>query len=481
MSNQKLAGIIAACTVAIIVAILLIHFEPWKPPLPPESHTLTTVVSPSGAGSVSPSGSEYASGVNVTLTATPANGFTFDCWGGAASGTSATITIAMDSDKSLTANFKSTTQMYTLTTSINPSAAGSVSPSGGEYESGDNITLTATPATACTFDHWSGASSSTASTVTITMDSDKSLTANFKTVPSVTIALDYFGIRNTGWMEQVGGDDKAKIQLVVLIRDERGPLATFAIPEAGVEGWYMDFFQVEALEDHGDPGVFTCTPIGHLTWSVSAWNVNKGPITKAQIDWISAWTGTDWSAIRNWVPDRELVGSCWYTWSASRGFGVGENYESDDGNLKVWLRVGSCETMPEPVPRPVLEPNVEIVGKLPTDVKARTQVYYHQESFTFTLTNHESFAFPIYWRLETDSNPGTKINFIICLTEDWVTVQGGSSTTVTYRYWFTTPGEYEWKYVAEYPKGTPIASWQGTLTVAPPPRDPSPPTCPKGR
>jgi hypothetical protein len=42
----------------------------------------------------------------VTLTATPASGYAFDYWDGAASGSSPTVTITMNSDKSTTAHFK---------------------------------------------------------------------------------------------------------------------------------------------------------------------------------------------------------------------------------------------------------------------------------------------------------------------------------------------------------------------------------------
>lgn len=129
---------------------------------------------------MSPSGGEYKSGLQITLTATPASGYTFDHWTGGASGTTPTVTITMDSDTSLTANFKPTTQTYTLTTSVSPSGAGSVSPSSGEYESGALVTVTATPASGYTFDYWSGSASGTTSTITITMNSHKSLTANFK-------------------------------------------------------------------------------------------------------------------------------------------------------------------------------------------------------------------------------------------------------------------------------------------------------------
>jgi len=147
-----------------------------------QTYTLATNISPSGAGSVSPSGGQYKSGTLVTLTATPASGYIFDHWNGSASGTSSTTTITMDSDKSITANF---TQTYTLTINISPSGAGHVSPSSGEYKSGTPVTLTANPASGYTFDHWSGSASGTTSTITIAMDSDKDITAYFEKEPPV--------------------------------------------------------------------------------------------------------------------------------------------------------------------------------------------------------------------------------------------------------------------------------------------------------
>ena len=191
MSKKKIAGIIVGCIIAIIVIVVIAT--------PTPTYTLSVSVSPSGAGSVSPSGGEYESGVQVTLTASPASGYTFDYWEGGASGTSPTVTITMDSDKNLTANFKATTQTYTLTTWVSPSGAGSISPSGGEYESGEQVTLTASPASGYTFDHWSGSASGTTSTITITMDSDKSLTAHFETAHEILFSDD-FSDESSGWV-----------------------------------------------------------------------------------------------------------------------------------------------------------------------------------------------------------------------------------------------------------------------------------------
>ena len=68
---------------------------------------LTTTVS--GQGSVSPSSGTYDESTLVSLTATPASGWLFEGWGGDASGTTNPLSITMDADKSITANFSEIT------------------------------------------------------------------------------------------------------------------------------------------------------------------------------------------------------------------------------------------------------------------------------------------------------------------------------------------------------------------------------------
>ena len=81
---------------------------PTPAPAPGQTYTLSTDRSPEGAGevSLSPENETYQSGAEVTLTAEPLNGYTFDRWGGDAAGSSETIPVAMDSNKSVTAYFK---------------------------------------------------------------------------------------------------------------------------------------------------------------------------------------------------------------------------------------------------------------------------------------------------------------------------------------------------------------------------------------
>jgi len=100
VSKKKLAGIIVGCIVAIIVIAAI------AAPTPTPKYTLNVGVNPPQSGSVSPSGGEYESGLQITLTAIPVSGYTFDYWDGAASGSSNTTTIIMNSNKTTTAHFK---------------------------------------------------------------------------------------------------------------------------------------------------------------------------------------------------------------------------------------------------------------------------------------------------------------------------------------------------------------------------------------
>ena len=77
------------------------------------------------------------------------------------------------------------TSLYTLSVSVNPSGGGIVSTPGGKYHPGTKVTLTATPNSGYDFEYWDGSITGSAPTVTITMSSDKSITAHFRDVNDV--------------------------------------------------------------------------------------------------------------------------------------------------------------------------------------------------------------------------------------------------------------------------------------------------------
>ncbi|MCB9250738.1 MAG: hypothetical protein H6613_20465 [Ignavibacteriales bacterium] len=156
-----------------------------------QTYTLSTTINPISGGSITgiTNGGVYTDGSTATITAVPATGYNFVNWSGASTSTNSTINISMNSDKSVTANFVKT---YTLTTSINPASGGSITgiTNGGVYTDGSTATITAVPATGYNFVNWSGASNSTNSTINISMNGDKSVTANFVKTYTLTTSIN---------------------------------------------------------------------------------------------------------------------------------------------------------------------------------------------------------------------------------------------------------------------------------------------------
>jgi pectate lyase len=142
------------------------------------AYILSTTASPTAGGTVTGAGT-YNAGSYVTVTATPATGYIFTGWSGAATGTSSSVTVTMDGNKSVTANFQAQVSTYILSTTASPTAGGTVT-GAGSYSSGATATLTANPATGYTFTGWSGDVSDASASVYVTMNANKSVTANFQ-------------------------------------------------------------------------------------------------------------------------------------------------------------------------------------------------------------------------------------------------------------------------------------------------------------
>jgi len=123
----------------------------------------------------------YSYGTVVDLTATPNSGYTFASWTGDATGSANTTSVTMNSNKNVTANFNAIA--YTLNvTAINGTVLKV--PSKTAYNSGEIVVLTATPAMGYTFTGWSGDASGSINPVSVTMNGNKNITANFTALPS---------------------------------------------------------------------------------------------------------------------------------------------------------------------------------------------------------------------------------------------------------------------------------------------------------
>jgi hypothetical protein len=131
----------------------------------------------------------YNNEVPVTLSAFPAEGYSFDRWTGCNSMSGSTCSVTMTSNRSVTAIFILNTQSYTLTVNRNGTGTGTVtsSPPGincgadcfSFYSQGTPVSLTATPESESIFEEWTGCDNVFSNTCQITMSSNRSVTSTF--------------------------------------------------------------------------------------------------------------------------------------------------------------------------------------------------------------------------------------------------------------------------------------------------------------
>ena len=133
-------------------------------------------------GSVNTSGGTYNQNSEVTITATPQPGYTFTGWSGNATGSSNPLTISMNGDKTITANFT----RITFGLDVGIIGEGTVekevisSSKTDEYNQGTVVRLNAVSNEPWLFIDWTGSSTATTNQIDLTIDSSKAVTATFE-------------------------------------------------------------------------------------------------------------------------------------------------------------------------------------------------------------------------------------------------------------------------------------------------------------
>jgi len=142
------------------------------------------VTAPNGSVVNNPNTATYNSGTSVQLTATPNSGYTFSSWSGDATGTTNPLTVNMNANKNITANFILTGSGFSLNvTAVNGSV--SKNPNQLSYISGTNVILTPTPNPGYVFSSWSGDATGSVNLLTVNMNANKNITANFTALAGV--------------------------------------------------------------------------------------------------------------------------------------------------------------------------------------------------------------------------------------------------------------------------------------------------------
>ena len=169
--------------------------------------------------------------------------------------------VLMDAPKTLVVSWIT---QYQLTAAANPSAGGSVSPpSGSWHNAGTVISCLATPSPGYTFASWSGNLTGTANPQNLTMDSPKSVTANF-------LFADFTGTPTAG-----------NVPLTVVFTDaSTGNITSWS--------WNFGSGASPATTNTQGPHSVTYSTVGLKTVSLTVTG-SSGSDTETKLDYINVW------------------------------------------------------------------------------------------------------------------------------------------------------------------------------------------------
>jgi len=101
--------------------------------------------------------------------------------------------------------------IHDLTISVDGQGTTNLALGTHKYDSGTQVTITASPASGWKFDHWGGDASGTSPTIVITMDSDKDVTAYFEEEISIGSNVQITYIFYDGVVYQTESDEYVEI------------------------------------------------------------------------------------------------------------------------------------------------------------------------------------------------------------------------------------------------------------------------------
>ena len=141
-------------------------------------------------GSVS-GGGTFASGTQVSLTATPNSGYSFSGW--STGSTANPLTVTLNTNTTITANFEVLINSYTLTV---VSTDGGSATGAGDYNEGTEVTLIATPQEGYRFTGWS--------------DGDTNIEKVINIISSLSLYAD-FGLKYISYDLELGHSQEEEI------------------------------------------------------------------------------------------------------------------------------------------------------------------------------------------------------------------------------------------------------------------------------
>ena len=183
----------------------------------PTIQKLIVDVKPINGGMVSQSYGEYQLNEEISLIASSNPEFEFNNWSGDFLSNNNPLSLVMDKDVYLTANFQKIEYDFKLFVTGLGSVSQSTVQSGGSkpYSSGTVLELNAIPETDWSFKEWKGDINSNTNPIQITIDSNKSVEAVFAQNISGKNAGTYLALGDSYTIgEGVNYDDRWPVQLL---------------------------------------------------------------------------------------------------------------------------------------------------------------------------------------------------------------------------------------------------------------------------
>jgi len=248
-----------------------------------QTYTLTTSTSPSGGGtiSLSPVGGVYASGTQVTLTASPASGYVFSGWTGSVTTSTNPLTVTVNSNMTLTANFTS----QVSSTSVNTGVVG-VGGAGGPYIPGVGLITSSTTAST------SLATGTTPASTTVATSSTSLLAALLDLVREVrSLSLQMFFTANADRNLTVNseGDDVWAFQVYLITNNILTPTGPVASKLTNPTGYFGNLTENALAEYQAQAGIAPAS--GFL-----------GPKTRAYLQSLAGSSGVSSSSVPSSEP-----------------------------------------------------------------------------------------------------------------------------------------------------------------------------------
>ena len=161
----------------------------------------TFSVSSGEGGTVNNADGTYNSGTQVTITATPDQGYEFTGWSDSSYGDTNPLTLTIVANTSITAQFSRIKYLLGVDIIGEGSVSQEVISAGKpptEYNSGAVVRLESIPSDGWLFHTWSGASTDTANIIDITVDGTKTVTASFEEIIAIVLDPDGISARGVG-------------------------------------------------------------------------------------------------------------------------------------------------------------------------------------------------------------------------------------------------------------------------------------------